>query len=287
MMKLSFGQDYYSNFKKHFSSGDKQKQLETLEAWEISEPENAELFTSYFNYYYFLSKKEVLSLGTSEPKSEAALEIKDDQNNTAGYLGSDIKYNPDILEKAFAWIDRGITLHPKRLDMRFGKIHALGEAELWERFNSNIVQTIHHAENIDYQWLWTNNEPYQGNKQNFFSSIQDYQLKLYNTGNDMLLKHMRTIAMVILEKKSDHVESLSNLSITYLLEKKYEKALEPLLTAEKIDPKDPIILFNIAHAYKLMGDKENSIAYYEKIIKLDDQKAAEYAKEQITALKKD
>ena len=52
---------------------------------------------------------------------------------------------------------------------------------------------------------------------------------------------MRKIANKVLEIYPNHIESLSNLSITYLLTGEYDKGIEPLLQAEKINPK--IILY--------------------------------------------
>ena len=71
-----------------------------------------------------------------------------------------------------------------------------------------------------------------------------------------------------------------------MLQKQYDKALEPLLKAEKLNPKDYIVLNNIAQAYKLKGDTKNAIKYYELTIKYGDEQAKKYAQGQIDELKK-
>jgi tetratricopeptide (TPR) repeat protein len=131
-----------------------------------------------------------------------------------------------------------------------------------------------------------NNEKKETGKDFFLSSLQDYQLQLYNTGNDDLLVNMRKIANEILKYYPNHIESLSNLAITYLLTQQYDNAIKPLLKAEKINPKDYIVLSNLAHAYKLKGDKEKTIEYYEKTIEYGDEQAKQYAKQQLKELKK-
>ena len=80
--------------------------------------------------------------------------------------------------------------------------------------------------------------------------------------------------------------SLSNLSITYLLTDQYDKAISPLLKAEKLDPKDYIVLSNIARAYVLKGDKQKAIEYYEKTSKYGDEQIKAFAQQQIEKLKK-
>jgi cytochrome c-type biogenesis protein CcmH/NrfG len=117
-------------------------------------------------------------------------------------------------------------------------------------------------------------------------TIQSYQVQLYNTGNDSLLNYMSTIAKTVLKYYPDHIESLSNLSIVYLVNKDYKKAIEALSKAEKLSPSDYIVLGNLARAYQLDGDKTNAIKYYELEIKYGDQRAKEFAKNQIQDLQK-
>ncbi|MBW7869086.1 MAG: tetratricopeptide repeat protein, partial [Brumimicrobium sp.] len=117
-------------------------------------------------------------------------------------------------------------------------------------------------------------------------TIQDYQFKLYNTENDDLLDNMKRIAEAVLKHYPDNIESLSNISIVFILQKQYDKAIEALLKAEKINPKDCIVLSNIAFAYKQKGDTKKAIKYYELTLKYGDEQSTYYAKQQIEELKK-
>ncbi|HHC80321.1 MAG TPA: tetratricopeptide repeat protein, partial [Flavobacteriia bacterium] len=101
-----------------------------------------------------------------------------------------------------------------------------------------------------------------------------------------LLNNMKQISETVLKYYPNNVESLSNISVVYLLNGEYDKGLAPLLKAEKINPKDYIVLGNIAQTYKLKGNKKMSIKYYEKMLKYGDGQTKEFAKEQIANLKK-
>jgi tetratricopeptide (TPR) repeat protein len=267
-----------------YQEGDTIKQIELLTKWEFEDPKNPELFTCYFNYYFWKSRKELVSM-SSNPLQGETFQLQDSTGQVAGFLGSEIVYNLEILQKGLDKIDQGIKMYPNRLDMRFGKIYVLGQAEDWEIFTNEIVKTIQYSNINNNEWTWTFNEKRENGKEFFLGSIQDYQLNLYETENDDLLINMRTIAEEILKIYNDHIESLSNISITYLLTGEYDKGIEVLLKAEKINPNDGVILNNIAHGYVLKGDMDKSIAYYEKVLKLDDQRAVEFAKQQIEALK--
>jgi tetratricopeptide (TPR) repeat protein len=278
------GQDFKGQFDQLFQQGDTIKLVELLSKWEKRDGENPELFTSYFNFYFIKSRQEVLYMSTERPKGDG-FSLVDSLGEIAGYLGDEIIYNREILQKGFDKIDEGIKLYPNRLDMRFGKIYTLGLIEDWESFTKEIVEAVKYSEKNNNEWTWTYNEKRDDGKDFFLSSIQDYQLTLYETENDDLFANMRTIANEILKIYPDHIVSLSNISITYLLTGEYDRGIEALLKAEKIDPKDGVVLSNIAHGFKLKGDLDNSVKYYEKMLNLDDPEAVEFARYQLEQLK--
>ncbi|MCZ4409476.1 tetratricopeptide repeat protein [Cryomorphaceae bacterium 1068] len=281
----AYGQEYKSDFEKYCQEGDTVKQIEVLKKWESEEPNNPELYTSYFNYYFQKSRQDIVSMMMEAPQGNS-LAIQDSTGKTAGYIGSDLYFDPETFKKGLDKIDKGIELYPNRLDMRFGKIYALGQARDWSSFTDEILRTIQYSNENDNQWTWTNNEKKENGKDFLLSSIQTYQLNLYNTGSDDLLINMRTIAQEILMYYPNHIESLSNLSITYLLTGEYDKGIAPLLKAEKIDPEDIIVLANIAHGYSLKGDSATAIEYYRKVIQYGDESTKAHAKQQIEELEK-
>ena len=230
-----FCQDYYSEFLLSCQTNDTINQLEILTQWEIESPQDAELFVSYFNYHFIKSRQEVLSLSTNKLDSDENLILKDSLGETAGYLGSQIRYDEAELKKGLDKIDEGISLYPNRLDMRFGKIYVFGQIPDWERFTAEIIKTIQYSSINNNNWTWENDDEEYGGKDDFLLDIQSYQLQLYNTRNDYLLKNMREIAEEVIKYYPNHVPSLSNISTTYVLAGKYDKAIEVLLQAEKID----------------------------------------------------
>ncbi|MDD2612134.1 MAG: hypothetical protein PHR38_05040 [Bacteroidales bacterium] len=285
IINQAFCINFQSDFNKYLTAKDTINQLKTLEAWQKANPDDPELYTSFFNYHFTKSREEVLSLTTDVPKGEKFV-ISDSTGKVAGYLGNQFCFNINELNKGLEIISEGIRRYPNRLDMRFGKIYTLGEIKDWDNFTKEIIEAVRYSKVNGNQWTWTNNERKKDGKAMFLGSLQDYQLQLYNLGVDSLLVHMRDIASEILMVYPDHVESLSNLSVTYMMTNDYDKAIDVLLQAETFAPKDPIVLMNVAHAYKMKGDKKSSIEYYRKAIKFGDKEAKEYAKQQISELEK-
>ena len=278
--------DFKTKFIKYYEENNTDAQLQLLTKWEKSKPNDAELFTSYFNYYFKKSRNEIIALST-EQTSKENLALKNSLGEISGFLGSQITYDNLELDKGIEYINKGIKKHPNRLDMRFGKIHVLGLRKNWKTFTNEIIKAVEYSNKNSNNWTWTDNKEIERPKQEYFlGNIQTYINQLYNTGDDNLLVNMRDISTKILEFHPKHIPSLSNVSITYILIGNYEKGIKPLLKAEKIEPKDFIVLSNIAQAYKLMGNTKTSIEYYNKIVDIGDIEAKEFAENEIKKLEK-
>jgi len=170
--------------------------------------------------------------------------------------------------------------------MRFGKTYVLGENENYTEFTKEIIKTIEYSNVIKNEWNWTKDKKLEDAENFMLGSIQNYVTQLYNTGNDDLLENMKNIAETILKNYPNHIESLSNISIVHLIWKEFDKGLEYLQKAEKINPTDFVVLGNIAQAYKMKDDKINAIKYYELVKKYGNEDAKANSDENIKNLRK-
>jgi tetratricopeptide (TPR) repeat protein len=281
-------QTYKQQFNELFSKKDTAAQRQLLEKWQKTDANDPELFVAYYNYYVVKGKKEMITIGQN-PKGENVFQILDQDTSKkepVAYMYGDVYYEPDLLSKGFDWINKGIEKFPNRLDMRFGKTYIFGQIGDYESFTKEIIKAIDYSVINSNQWVWSENKTVDDPKKKMLQTIQSYQIQLYNTGNDSLLNNMKRIAESVLKYYPDHIESLSNLSIVFMLQKNYDDALIALIKAEKLNSKDFIVLSNIAQAYKLKGDSAKAIEYYELVRVHGDEEAKQYATEQIKELKK-
>lgn len=266
------------------SQKDTAAQKELLQRWQQASPGDAELYVAFFNYYFAKSKSEIVSL-TQAAGSDPSFRITDSTGKTVGFMGGETRFDSNLLAEGFRYIDSGIYKYPDRLDMRFGKVYVFGQVGDYARFTSGIIQTIHFGKTINNKWRWTNNKELEDPEKFLLETIQEYVVQLYNAGDDQL-DRMRDIALAVLQYYPNHVESLSNLAITYSIQGDPDKALDALLKAEKAAPQDYIVLNNIANTYRQKGDKPNAIRYYELTLKYGDADIKAEVTERLKELKK-
>jgi tetratricopeptide (TPR) repeat protein len=282
---LVFGQTNYEKFKKLFKTNDTTKIKSLLTEWEKTNPNDPELYTSAINFYFSNSKEEIISLDR-EQKSKQSIQFTDSTGKIAGYINSNWGYNPDKLSKAIKYANTGIEKFPDRLDIRFGKSYLLGQIGDYENFTKEIIRAIEYSQVNKNNWQWTENKRQEDGENFMLETIQSYLKQLYDTEDDNLLPDMIQIGEATLKYYHSNVEILSTTSVALMLTKNYDKAIEYLKQAEKLNPKDFIVLNNIAQGYKLKGDTANAIKYYELTEKYGDEQAKEQARQNIKDLKK-
>ena len=281
---LVFGQTNYEKFKKLFKNNDTTKIKSLFAEWESTNSNDPELYTSAINFYFSNSKKELISVDRAQ-KSKESFQLTDSTGKVAGFMNSNLGYNPAYLKKAFEYIDKGIEKFPNRLDIRFGKCYALGQVEDYKKFTNEIIATVEYSKILKCNWLWTENKKLDDAESFMLGSIQAYLKQLYDTENDNLLDNMKQVGDLTIKYYPNCVEVLSTTSVAYMLTKNYDKAIEYLKQAEKVNPKDFIVLANIAQGYKRKGDKENALKYFELVLKYGDEQAKQEAKKFINELK--
>lgn len=252
--------------------------------WEQKSPTDPELFVSAFNYYFLRAKKEIVQM-TPAPEGTGSLEIRDSTGKIAGYMSSKLYYDPVLLDSGYRYINRGISLYPDRLDMRFGKIYVLGQAQAWDSFTTNIIRTVEYSRVNKNRWQWAEGKPLKDAERSMLQSVQAYLKQLYDTEDNSLLGKIQQIGEVVFKYYSSNIELLSTVGVTWLLTGQYDKGLQYLKMAEKLNPKDFVVVNNLAYGYKLKGDKKNALKYYQLVYDKGNKEAKEQAAAAIRELK--
>jgi len=281
---IANAQNYREQFVKLFNDKDLGSQYTLLQSWEKAAPDDPELYVSFFNYYFAKSRQETLSLTTAPPKGDSLRLTKEDDKNVVAYLGSNVSFTKADFDQGISYIDMGIAKFPDRLDMRFGKTYALGQIRDDAKFTDEIVKTVDRSDVNKNGWMWKEGKPLEKPRDFMLSSIQDYVVQLFDSGDEQV-KFIKPIAETVLKYHPDHVESLSNLSIFYMMKEDFDGALVPLLKAEKLAPSDFIVIGNIAYAYYKKHDKQNATKYYEKLSQLGDEGSKKNAAAKLSEIK--
>jgi tetratricopeptide (TPR) repeat protein len=275
----------YARFKKLYSGKDTAKTRAFLMDWELRNPNDPEIYTSAINFYFNGAQKEELSFDR-EPKADESFQLTDSSGKATAFISSRITYDRDKLARAFHYAGAGIARFPDRLDIRFGKCYLLKEVGDYDNFVKELIRTIEYSQINQHKWLWSENQKEEDGKKVFLETVYSYQRQLYETEEDSLLTHLVAIGDATLKYYPEEIPVLSITSVALLLKEEYDKAIEYLKKAERVNPKDVIVLNNIAHAYTLKADKPNAIRYYELVEKYGDSEAKQNAREKLKELRK-
>lgn len=274
----SQGQSFNDRYKILMQLGSDAKSMDNLfKEWKQKEPSSPDLYIAGFNFYYQEATKEVLSLSPS-PSNNPQYEVKDSTSKPVAYLGGQKTQNDSLFNVSQNFLVEGIKKNPKRLDIRFGKIYALGTFNRFNDFTRELLETLEYSKKINHKWLWSNNEPVKDEINFLKAAVQDYQNTLYKNNEEgnmlQIADKMNTIF------PNDPI-ILCTLGSAYLMDNKLQKALPIFEKAYTLKPDDTIIINNLALSYFNNKDYKNAKRFFTILLEKGDENQKELAKEKL------
>ncbi len=269
-----YGFDKQNQVVSGLRSGDYENVKILLQEWENENPSDPDLMTGWFNYYLHRDAEEKLFEGYMH-------------NGLYGAYSKTV-YNEDDLKTAISYLDKALKKNPYRMDIYFGKIHSLLCAEKYSDASIAIAEFFKVYDKNKSNWYWTNNQSFKENNWD----IEDTVIECFNdycSMYDFYISNSHDAAKKaldeIIKRFPENVIFLNYLSIYYSSAKEYNKAIEILLSAYKIDPNDYIIIGNLAKDYEKIENYKEAENWYTIMSEIDSEEAKTYASQGLNRIK--
>jgi tetratricopeptide (TPR) repeat protein len=253
-----------------------------MQRWAETQQGEADYFIACFNYNVQQARKEVVVLSQEEPEGQH-FTVRDSVNGTVAYLSSVTKYDSAGLQAGFNCIDEGMRKHPRRLDMRFGKIYVFGLTENYTAYTDLLIQTLRDGAAHDQRWLWKDGKKLKRGNYFLEENTHQYIVKMFNAEADLSL-NIRALAQTMTAFWPRSEVAHADLGLSYMMHGAFQEALPHLLTANKIASRDPVILSNIGYSYMQLGATQKAVTYYRLLKKYGSKSYKELADKQLTEL---
>ncbi|MBI4727751.1 hypothetical protein HY768_11130 [candidate division TA06 bacterium] len=252
--------------------------------WEHDSVPDPELFVVKTSYFFSLASSNLLRIDKKVPIGSKAIPIQHKETGEIYYIHDDKAYKPEFVDSAISSVKTGIRLFPHRFDLRFGLAYICQEIGDIKAQVSILSQTVEHAKAYPNSVLWAKNKPIANTDSFLIQSLHSYGLYYYQTEED---EKFGQIAKLHVKYFPHSVIGRNDLGNYYGFKRLWRKALEQYMTAFTGDTTDMLVLNNIAHTYKKLGDNHNTIKYYTKVINnTTDQQVKEQALDGLNSLQK-
>ncbi|MGK0391632.1 MAG: tetratricopeptide (TPR) repeat protein [Maribacter sp.] len=256
-----FAQDFYSKYEELMATGQHGKINALLELWEEESPDDENLHITGFNHYLTISRVQriVTPVGNDSTQQKES------------YISSEVFFNDSLFDLSQKFINKAIAKSPKRLDLHFGKIHALSVKGDHRQQTSEILGIINIGDQIKHQWHWGGDEVHETPKALFTESVYEYIANLYNSNQ---YDYVQQISEKMIKSFPKEIASYSNLGACHLIKGDYKKAKKYFKKAYKLNKQDIIVLNNLGDTYDFMEKPVKAIKYFElmRLYGNDDEK---------------
>ena len=148
MCGFATAQSVYDRFYEAVRGSDSAGMAEAINEIRASGDQSAERYIAEYNYYVnnALLFSGMTSSTVYPDENEHVvgdiMTLTDSTGEVAGYMYFIENWDEDIADSGIAVITQGISLHPDRLDMHYGKIHMLRKLRRWNAYADAIHATL-------------------------------------------------------------------------------------------------------------------------------------------------
>ncbi len=257
-------------------------------AWEAAAPTDPQLWIDRFNRLFNYARRSEFVLRAADAErlpgeNSEALLLQDSTGRTAGYLCERTRYDEALLARALAAIDRGIALHPDRLDMRLGRAAACRHAERWLPMAETLCALLDRAEQNGGAWITSNGTPQRIDPQALVADwLQDYVSALFDTTDDEAGRALERLVVRETAYCPASAVACNNRAVLHYAAGNADGALEWFLRAAEADPHDAMICYNIGYLYAARGDRTAARRWWSELL---DSPDTDYRRAAAEALK--
>jgi len=252
--------------------------------WERDSVLDPELYAVKTNYFFSRSSSNLVRIDKKVPAGNQAIPIQHQKTGEVYYIYEDKSYKPAYVDSAISCVKTGIHLFPHRLDLWFGLAYICQEIGDISSQVKTLSQAVEHANAYSDSILWSKNKPITNTDSFLVQSLHSYALHYYQTEED---EKFGQIAKLHVKYFPHSVIGRNDLGNYYGFKRLWRKALEQYMTAYAGDTTDMLVLNNIAHTYKKLGDNHNATRYYTQVVNnTTDPQIKEQALDGLNSLKK-
>lgn len=267
-----------------------------FEAWESAAADDAQLWIDRFNHFFNLSRNSIVLLRSARDtlrlpgETDERFILTDSTGSEAGSLSEQIRYDEALFTRAIAAIDRGIALHPDRIDMRLGRAAAFMLAERYEAMAATLCRIIDRSEANGGEWIGTDDRTRLSvpSSELIADYLQEYVEHLFHAAafvtGDPATEALGRLAGCEAAYAPANPIALNNLAVWYYAQGMTDDALVYFIRASQADPSDEVLIYNIGYLYAARNDSKNARKWLEKLLDSPDENSRSAANELLRKL---
>jgi tetratricopeptide (TPR) repeat protein len=276
---LAAEQDYAARFKE-LRERKADAQIEPLlNEWREKRPNDPDAWITSANYYF--NQRQVMISRKKPQKGDFSLTDK------TGKQAGSISFESDeaATKRAADLLQQATTKFPDRLDIWCGLAFVYQESGDFDSEFSTLQRMVSYARDHLAQLRWLNGENLPEPADHFIPrKLHSYGMYYEKKENPEDDKRFLKIATFAAEQFPGHPYAFNDVALYYSIAGDNAKTREWLEKANRINPKDTLVLMNLGQICSKLGDNRDARKWYQEVLKVDPE--GEYALQATDALAK-
>jgi len=269
----SFGaSDYKARFEVPWQKRDFPAMAQVLREWRTARPKDLELLVAYGDYFYSKGGQELEPLEGSLTVGGILLKKKPPRS-LSGLVSPAVPRNLELLRQAGPCWKAALRSHPWRLDISLNLAflyQALGD---FEAQYAILADALQYADKHRSRLKWEREEGLPLASKTLLPEIlQDFAGRYLLRERSSETEQAFRLARLNETFYPDYLETYNVMAAYFHFKKDGPFTLRCLLMAYEKNPKDSVILLNIANVLLGLRKKEPAVIFFRKVVELDNDR---------------
>jgi tetratricopeptide (TPR) repeat protein len=279
-------EDYAGRFKQLQDQKVDGAQIDSLlDEWRAKQPNDPDAWITSANYYFNQSLGPTISTDTPKKGDYGLTDEK------TGKQAGSISFKPSVAKTsrdAASILQEATTKFPDRLDIWCGLSWMYQEGGDFDNELATLKKMVAYVREHPTGLKWLKGEAINESADQFVpDKLHSYGIYYGKKESPEGDKRFFQIATFSAEQFPNHPYAFNDLAVYYSIKGDNAKTREYLERANKIDPKDTLVMTNLGYVCSKLGDNAAARKWYEAVIKAEpDGEHAERAKQALSRLKK-
>jgi tetratricopeptide (TPR) repeat protein len=263
---LAAEQDYAARFKE-LRERKADAQIEPLlNEWREKRPNDPDAWITSANYYF--NQRQVMISRKKPQKGDFSL------TNKTGKQAGSISFESDeaATKRAADLLQQATTKFPDRLDIWCGLAFVYQESGDFDPEFSTLQRMVSYARDHLAQLRWLNGENLPEPADHFIpGKLHSYGMHYEKKENPEDDKRFLKIATFAAEQFPGHPYAFNDVALYYSIAGDNAKTRELMEKANRINPKDTLVLMNLGQICSKLGDNRDARKWYQEVLRVDPE----------------
>lgn len=264
-------EDFPAQCDKLFKDKDYKGVLALTARWQKVEPHNPQPLIEEANVYFGQAYHDAVAIVQKTPEGDDLVLTKQDDPKEQWVMTDGGSYDPAACQKGIDLLEKTVAQYPYRADIWFGIAYMHQQLKQFDKMIDVLQRACAYISAHPTGLQERDGKPVKGSSERYMiQCLQDYCVDFTRSGDPKGMERVYQLGRIMVKYYPKNAYGYDNIGGYYAAKDDNKNAKTYFLKARDLAPGDSLEWNNLGCAYRDLGEKEEAIQCFKKVVEMND-----------------